>query len=212
MPSEASERFQGGSSLGHRLRVRWAPGLRTGEEKPECSKDRGWRDTHLWAAGLLHLLPANRQDQDAPKGRDCSPLYRHLSSVLPVFQILFSLSHEVYPGLQSWRKNSNGNNNQKLGRQRLQSCFTLTKRMEKTRTDPQPHCYHQLHVRSGWALPPNQSVVNSEKSSGFQSLLDLQIMIQGLGYTYLNKKVSPKLILKYFLGELYKRKFKFQIY
>ena len=107
---------------------------------------------------------------------------------------------------QVCKAGGNSNNNQKLGRQRLESCFTLTKRIEKTGTDPQSH-YHQLHARSGWVLPPNQAVVNSEKSSGFQSLLDLQIMIQGVGYTYLNKKVSPRLILKYFLGELYKRQF-----
>lgn len=73
--------------------------------KPDLSEKQGWEsDPHLWAAGLLHLLLVNSQDQDAPKVRDYSPLYMPLSFVLPVFQILFSLSHEVYPGLQSWRK------------------------------------------------------------------------------------------------------------
>lgn len=51
---------------------------------------------------------------------------------------------------------------------------------------------------SGWVLPPNQSVVKLEKSFRFQSVLDLQIMNKGVGYTHLNKEVLPRLILKYF--------------
>lgn len=58
--------------------------------------------------------------------------------------------------------------------------------------------YNQLHIMSGWVLPPNQSVVKLEKSFRFQSLLDLQIMNKGVGCTYLNKKALPRLILKYF--------------
>ena len=117
MPSKVSEQGKGESSLGYRpgegetWGIRWAHGLHTGQGEPELSKEQGWEsDTHLWAAGLLPLLLVNRQDQDAPEVRDYSPLYMHLSFVLPVFQILFSLSHEVYPGLQSWRTNSNSNN------------------------------------------------------------------------------------------------------
>lgn len=110
---------------------RGAPGLHTARRA--WSQSTGWQsDTHLWAAGLLRLPLANRQDQDAPKVQGCSPLYMPLSFVLPAFQILSSLSHEVYPSSQSWWKSNNSNiHHQKLGCQWRESSFTLAKRLLK---------------------------------------------------------------------------------